>query len=266
MELISVRETRGLNPGMLFRQVFLALVLLLVANSAMAEGAPGPPPGKWSLGIGAGVSSSPYRGVGSETMPFPLLVYRGERLFFRGIELGYRLLQQNGYEIAVLAKYRFQGYDGHDSSYLRGMEDRQGTLEGGLQASRKTAYGQFRLTLLGDLFGEHKGYEADAAYSKSFHFEKLIVKPAISVIWQSSQLVDYYYGVTRQEETATRPFYKGDWSVLTQVGLTAIYMLNGQWAINARASMTRLPDEIVNSPIVDDRMVASGFVGVIYRF
>lgn len=251
---------------MVFKKVLLALILSLVASNVMAEGRPGPPSETWSLGIGVAVSSSPYRGVGNETMPFPLLVYQGERLFFRGTQLGYRFLNRNGYEVAALAKYRFQGYDEHDSSYLRGMEDRKGSLEGGLQASKKTTIGQVRMTLLGDLLGEHDGFEVELAYSKSFPFEKLIVKPGISAIWQSSQLVDYYYGVTRQEATDARPYYKADWSVSPQVGLTAIYMFNRQWAVNGRMSLTRLPDEIVDSPIVDDRFVASCFVGITYRF
>ena len=86
------------------------------------------------------------------------------------------------------------------------------------------------------------------------------------MIWQSGQLANYYYGVRGSEATVARPAYKADSSLLLQAGVSADYPLNAHWSINARAVLTRLADEISDSPIVEDDYIVSGFIGVGYRF
>ena len=220
----------------------------------------------FTLGLGAVFSSNPYRGADSEFIPLPLLMYEGERFFVRGTSVGYHLLKQKDLTLSLLGSYRMAGYDSGDSAFLQGMADRDGTLEAGLQASLATSLGQFRATVLSDVLDEHNGQEAKLTFSKRFPVQSVFVSPFVSAIWQSGQLVNYYYGVRATEATSARPAYQADSSILLQLGLMTNYMFNERWLISGWIAVTRLADEISDSPIVADELVPSAFVGIGYRF
>ena len=220
----------------------------------------------FTLGLGAVFSSNPYRGADSEFIPLPLLTYEGERFFVRGTNAGYHLLKKPGLTLSLLGNYRMAGYDSSDSAFLQGMADRDGTLEAGLQASLSTPLGRFRATVLSDILDEHNGHEAKLTFSKRLPVQNHFVSPFVSVIWQSGQLVDYYYGVRATEATIARPAYEVDSSILMQLGLMTNYMLNEQWSLSGRIAVTRLADEISDSPIIKDELVTGAFVGIGYRF
>jgi len=194
------------------------------------------------------------------------LAYEGERLFLRGTNAGYHLFKQNNFSLSLLSSYRMAGYDSGDSDFLQGMKDRDGTLDAGLQISLATSLGQFSATLLSDVLDKHNGHEAKLTFTKRFPLQKFFVSPFVSAIWQSSQLVNYYYGVRSTEASMARPAYKVDSSVLVQLGVMANYLFREHWSISGRIAVTRLADKISDSPIVEDDFVTSAFVGVGYQF
>ncbi len=250
-----------------FHLVCLVLLVFTWSNSSFAAASSaGGRQQTFTLGLGAAFSSNPYRGADSEIIPLPLLTYERERFFVRGTNVGYHLYKQKDLTLSLLGSYRMAGYDSGDSAFLQGMADRDGTLEAGLQASLETSLGQFRATLLSDVLDEHNGHEAKLTFSKRFPLQNFFVSPSVSVIWQSGQLADYYYGVRATEATIARPAYQVDSSILMQLGLMMNYLFNERWSISGRIAVTRLADEISDSPIVEDDQVTSAFIGVGYRF
>jgi outer membrane protein len=248
---------------------FLCLLLLVFGLCHSSYAATSSAPGKQQpllLGLGAVFSDNPYRGVNSEFLPLPFLSYEGERFFVRGITAGYHLFKQEDLTISMLGSYRMAGYESGDSAFLQGMADRDGTLEAGLQATLATSLGRFHGTVLSDILDEHNGQEAKLTFSKRLPLQNFSVSPFVSLIWQTGQLTDYYYGVRAAEATLARPAYEVDSSILMQVGLMANYMFDQHWAINGRIAVTRLSDEISDSPIVEDDLVPGAFIGIGYRF
>jgi len=250
--------------GLIF---FLLLFASIYGGSAVAETAVDENTQlNLSLGVGGAYSSNPYRGADAEFVPFPLVVYEGERFFFRGTRAGYYLYRKESLSFSLLASYRMDGYESGDSAFLQGMSDRDGTLEAGLQTTLATPVGSVRASLLSDLLAEHSGHEARLSLSKRFPLDGLSVSPFAAAIWQSGQLTNYYYGVRGVEATASRPAYKVDSAILLQLGTRANYRLTDAWSLTGQVAVTRLADEISDSPIVEDDFVASGFLGIGYRF
>ncbi len=219
-----------------------------------------------TLGLGTVFSTNPYQGADWKINPLPLLTYEGDHFFVRGTNAGYHLFKQNNLTLSLLGSYRMAGYDSGDSPFLQGMADREETLEAGLQVSLATSFGHFSATLLSDVLDEHNGQEAKLTFSKRFPVQNFFVSPFVSAIWQSDQLVDYYYGVRTTEATIARPAYQVNNSILMQIGLMANYLFSEHWSISGRVSMTRLADEISDSPIVDDDLVTSVFFSIGYQF
>ncbi len=251
---------------MKLRNFIFFLSLMFLTNNAFAEAQTRSQGQGWTLGLGAAYKTSPYRGVENKTTPFPLLSYQGERVFLRGPQAGYILIKEKGFAVTVLGNYRLQGYESSDSRFLKGMEDRHGTLESGLQASFKNSFGQIRLTWLSDLLNEHSGHEAKMTLSKSFRFKKLMIVPSVDATWQSEQLADYYYGVEQKEARFDRPAYQVDSTLVYSAGLMVNFMMNERWSITSRVSLVKLSDEISDSPIVNEDIATKGFLGVGYRF
>lgn len=251
-----------------FHLICLLLLVFIWSNSSFAENSnAGERQPTLTLGLASSVSTNPYRGADSKILVLPLLAYEGERFFVRGINVGYHLVKQNNLTLSLLSSYRIMaGYDSSDSDFLEGMADRDGTLEAGLQVSLATDLGRFSATLLSDVLDEHNGHEVKLTFSKRFPVQRFSVIPFVSAIWQSSQLANYYYGVRSTEATIARPAYKVDSSVLVQTGLMANYMFRERWSINGRLDVTRLADEISDSPIVEDDFVTSAYVGIGYQF
>ena len=146
------------------------------------------------------------------------------------------------------------------------MSDRDGPFEAGMQASLGTSLGQFRASLLSDLLDKHNGLEGKLTFSKRFSQQKMSVSPSVSLLWQSGQLANYYYGVRMAEATMNRPAYKVGSALSVQLGVMTNYRLNEHWSVSGRIALTRLADEISDSPIVEDDFVTSAFVGIGYRF
>jgi len=249
-------------------QVMCLLILVFIwCSSSLAENSnTGERQPTLTLGLGSVISTNPYRGGDRKILALPLLAYEGERFFVRGTNVGYHLVKQNNLTLSLLSSYRMAGYDSGDSDFLRGMADRDGTLEAGLQVSLATSLGQFSATLLSDVLDEHNGHEAQLTFSKRFPLQKFFASPFVSAIWQSSQLVNYYYGVRSIEASIARPAYRVDSSVLVQFGVMANYLFREHWSVSGRIAVTRLADKISNSPIVEDDLVTSAYVGIGYQF
>jgi outer membrane protein len=120
--------------------------------------------------------------------------------------------------------------------------------------------------MLSDLLDKHNDHEAKPTFIKGFTLQRFYVSPFVSAIRQSSQLVNYYYGVRSIEASIARPACPVDSSVLVQPGLMANYLFREHWSVSGRIAVTRLANETNNSPIIEDDLVTSAYVGIGYQF
>ncbi|MHC4518849.1 MAG: MipA/OmpV family protein [Planctomycetota bacterium] len=233
-----------------------------------AEGEPQAETGKPDVfvGIGAVISGKPYEGVDPKVYPVPLFGYEGERLYLRGISGGYRLIKMKRWSIGPTVRPRFEGYEASDSSALSGMEDRNPTVDGGIDLAWMTDWGLFSTIVVTDLLGAHDGHELEASYTLRFPYAGFEIFPSLAVRWRSSNLVQYYYGVRGSEARAGRPAYKPDAAITPAVRLALRRDLSDKWGTFLAAQYEWLDNEISDSPIVDDTSRLSLVLGVTYAF
>ena len=218
------------------------------------------------LGGGAVVSARPYTGVDARVYPVPLFAYEGERLYLRGVVGGYRLLMGDGWSVGPVVQPRFEGYEENDSSALRGMDDRDWSLDGGIGASWLTKIGLFGLSGVTDMLGRHKGQELEFNYTILFKLGGFDFIPSAGMRWKSQDLVDYYYGVQPSEARAGRPAYEGEHALDPFARLVVRRKLTERWSLLAAAQYEWLDDTITDSPIVDANYHASFMVGMLYSW
>jgi outer membrane protein len=221
-------------------------------------------------GAGAVITRNPHKGIGTESHGIPLFLYRTEKLSLYGPMMNYSLLKDSGWEIRGLARIRFEGYEEDDSRYLRGMDDREWTLELGGSVSRALGEGRITADATADVLNEHKGHQVRLSYNYDFrgaaNIRDLLVTPTVGVTYRSRQLNDYYYGVRSDEAIAGRPEYDVGDSTGLLTALRLNYRLNELWSVMAMAAIEWLGSEITDSPIVEKDYEITLLLGAMYRF
>ncbi len=218
------------------------------------------------LGPGLVITDKPYKGVDTSVLPIPMVKFISGRFYISGATTGYRLLADDGWSLDAIGKVRFDGYDADDSDRLAGMHNRHMTFDAGGEFTLTSDWGEAWISTVTDTLGQHDGQEIKVGYTKPFVFDKLTLSPAGGLIWQNSNLADYYYGVRRDEARPGRPSFQVGDSTNWFVGLKAQYQTDERWTLLAGITYQFLDSKIHNSPIVSDNFVISVLAGAMYKF
>lgn len=255
---------------------FLLSILILLSSLPLSaqEEAPqsteAPPPSKvqWSLGIGAFSSPRPYVGAENSQIVAPLIEINYGKIYVQGIQAGYKFFDTDKFRLDARAGIVFNGLDPDDSPALEGMNKRRPTIEGGVVFDWKP--GKYRLStgVYTDLLGRSYGQQVSSDFSRTWTFNRFQwgFTPSVGVVWQSSNFVDYYYGVTPEEARPGRPPFRGSSVVNFRSSLFAFFFFNMRIRAVGLVRIQRLDNEIIDSPIVDQSRGIFATLGVVYRF
>jgi outer membrane protein len=257
------------------RRVLLSILILLsalplLAQDEAAEPAPSPTPSpvQWSLGLGVYSSPRPYVGAENSTILGPVVELSYKKLYVQGIQAGYHFFDTERFSLDARVGIVFNALDPEDSDALEGMNKRRESIEGGVVFAWKP--GKYRLSTAAytDLLGRSYGQQASVDFSRSWTFNryKWGFAPSIGVVWQSSNFVDYYYGVTPEEARPGRPPFSGQSVINFRSSLFGFFYVNMRVRLAGYVAIQRLDNEILDSPIVDQERGIFGLLGITYRF
>ncbi len=218
------------------------------------------------MGLGVGFSTNPFKGVNDKTMPFPVITYQNGNfnLDFNGI--GYTVYSSEGCEITLLGSWRSAPYDSTDSSYLKGMENRNFVIEGGASLTGETPIGSVGIVAMSDVTNNHNGQYVTVQYSLPFGSESWGIEPVIGVNWESKKIIGYYYGVRHSEVRDDRAFYDGKSTFTPFIGLNGGLKISDNIYLQGGVNYEFLGNGITESPLIDDKYVLSGSLSLSYSF
>ncbi|CAM2010459.1 MipA/OmpV family protein [Acanthopleuribacter pedis] len=245
--------------------LFALLLFGFLQAQPPAGAEPGPP--RFSLGLGLLVNDNAYAGQDSEVIPIPLLTYRSGRFTFQGIRASYALVQSRKQTFEFALQPRFESYEEDDSEVLRGMEDREKSLDLGLAYQRNFGRNSLNFEAMFDVLDRSGGYELDLSLQRRHRAGMWILSGDLSLGYRDKNNTDYYYGVTLPEALPTRPFYQPDAAVIPAVGVQVIRPLGRSgWQWLSIFNTSFLPSTIEDSPIVDKSRLSTFLTGFSYRF
>lgn len=260
-------------------KLLVAMLLSGISLNAAAQspdegegGGEGGGPPRWSFGLAAVVSDSPYAGEGTKVMPIPMVTFEGERFYFRGITAGWRFIQNDSFELAGIAKFRFDGFNvddlGRAELAANGinyqlLEDRDLALDVGMGMKWTGAAGEIEMEFLADATDTSGGQEINFQYGRPFNVGNGRLTPNVGVTWQSEDMANYYYGTLDTEVARGVVNYKPGSATIPHVGVQYFRPIGEKWALMAFAKYSFLPDEITDSPLLepDTDGMASVFIG-----
>lgn len=181
---------------------------------------------------------------------------------------GLWLLQTDDHSLRFGAGIRTHpGWGRGKDPILEGMETRKGSLDGYLNAVWRTPIVTTGVRYYHDILNGRRGDAASLRFSKNIiASEDLRLTPSIGGEWQSSERVDYYYGVQPDEVLAFRPAYTGTASINVNAGLAGVYHMADSWNLLGGVVMTRYGNGIADSPIVTRRYSELVYLGAGWSF
>lgn len=200
--------------------------------------------------------------------PVPLVMWEGEKFFFRINRFGYKLFESGPWEFAPIIEIEGDGYDSDNSDVLDGMSDRDPWIGAGAQLLWQPAKFGLKLRGTGDIGDNSNG----GRFVGEVFYETLegpwFVGVSAGAEYVSEGFNDYYYGVEISEEIpVVRPAYAPDDGTNFSVDGSIIYQgPSSNWMYLGYAKYTFFDSEVDNSPITDDDKMLSLGVGVAYTF
>jgi outer membrane protein len=224
--------------------------------------------GELALGFGTFWEKSPYKGVGSEVDPVPIISYRNGPLQIEGTEFSYSLLHDDGFSFGLLGEIGIgDGFEEDDSDYLEGMDEPDmTTLHGGLFCTYETPYVDFEFKFLNELQNEHSGQQLEFSIGREWEFGDFEIEPSVSVKYQSSDWTDYYYGVSRTESRPGRSYYEPGSALNISGELMIQYEVSPDISLIWMLECENLDSCIRRSPIIERDLIFEVFFGIMYSF
>jgi len=212
-----------------------------------------------------------YVGADHELRGVPLLHYENSWLRFSGLQADLKLPrhvfnEQHSMTGGLRVRYEDEGYEPGDSLELAGMAERKGSAWAGVTASWHNPWADLSIEWLSDASRHSKGSKARLQVSRRFALERFALTPRVQADWLDEDYVDYYYGVRGTEATPGRAAFSGRSAATQALGLRIDYAITSQHQVFMDMSVTRLPNEIKDSPLIERRGTARTFVGYLYRF
>jgi len=226
--------------------------------------------GELALGLAVRMERELYRGVGTEIEPSLFGLYENGRLeiiAYEGIDATFRLLGNEWLSLSLSSSLQIEeGYDADDSDYFDGMDEIGTPYGAGLQLEAVWGNWDAKFTVEQDVSGEHDGQEAEVSLFYNTVFAGFELRPELNLTWMSSDVVDYYYGVSNAESRPDRPAYSPGSSYEIGVELLVQRPLGADFTAIGLFGVSTVGGEIKDSPLVDSDYEMEGTLGVMYSF
>jgi outer membrane protein len=237
-----------------------------------------------SVSFGLGSRSNPV--MGESDIPLvviPQISYYGKRFFLENLDLGvtlyegrsntFNLIASPGYDRVFFYRNDLQNFfvsGATGAVSLAAPTDKEMDFAQEFEVRRRRTtylagpewlfqYGNIvgQVDALYEVTGRNDGYEVRAAVAAPIIQTEHSLVISGGLTWKSAEIVHYYYGVDGFYEpgSALSPFLK--------LGYTRA--LSDRWSINAFVHYERLGSALADSPIVSDKGVTTGFVGVVLQ-
>ena len=223
-----------------------------------------------SLGLGAAMISSEYRGVDEKYRVSPLIRYESERFFVRDLSAGVRVFSNNAHQLNVVVAYQYRGFDPGDSddNAMRRLDKRRSTAMAGVSYRYSLPYGSLRVSAMADILDNSQGLILDAGYQYAWRATpQVTIMPQIGVSWFNEKHNDYYYGISAAESARSGlSQFEGKSSFSPYAVMSANYRITPKWSLFGMGLYRWLPSRVKDSPMVDQSGTYVISVGVRYHF
>jgi MipA family protein len=230
-----------------------------------------PPPGQWSVTLGAGLASVPrYQGADtSRTKLVPLISIRYADFFFGPFGLGWSAINWDGFHAGPVLGYEGGRSERRDTE-LYGLGDIPSSITGGAFATYRLGSFEILATVRKALTHSGNGLNGlvHLDYRATLIPRRLYLRVGPLLEFANSQYEQTWFGVspTQAAQSGYPVFTPG--SGVKDVGLKAdfTYFATQRFLLRAFAEVKKFSGDTANSPIVERQTERFVGIGAAYRF
>ncbi len=229
-----------------------------------------------SLGIGAVGSSGVYVGEKTEVTPIPVISYETDQFFIRGLYAGIELYRDQLFTFNAIANVNMMHLDVDKLSTEKlaarninkaQLEDRDRSVDLGLESLIRVPYGLFSLQAVNDIGGASKGAEVRLNYQYFWRLNsELTVIPNLGLDWLADKRANYYYGILDSEVERGVTDYKPNQVLIPHVSLGASYTFTDNVRLSGVVLQKFLPSKVKDSPLIDKSSMTNFYMALTYKF
>ncbi len=279
--LLYIKTNSRAYDGQDMLKKIVTITALCIPTLAFAEKQPQRPaqtgkPQGLSVGLGAVGSSGIYIGEKTEIIPVPVIAYESERFFVRGLSAGAALYGDRVFSVNAIANVNMMNLDVGELSTRQlaekgiskaQLEDRDRSVDLGVEASMRKPYGIISAQALHDVGGASEGAELRLNYQYFWQIDpRLSLIPNVGVEWLSDKRANYYYGILNSEVARGVDAYRPDQVFIPHVSLGANYVINEKVNVFGVAMQKFLPNKVQDGPLVDQSSQTNFYMAVNYKF
>lgn len=279
--LLYIKTNSRAYDGQDMLKKIVTITALCIPTLAFAEKQPQRPaqtgkPQGLSVGLGAVGSSGIYIGEKTEIIPVPVIAYESERFFVRGLSAGAALYGDRVFSVNAIANVNMMNLDVGELSRRQlaekgiskaQLEDRDRSVDLGVEASMRKPYGIISAQALHDVGGASEGTELRLNYQYFWQIDpRLSLIPNVGVEWLSDKRANYYYGILNSEVARGVDAYRPDQVFIPHVSLGANYVINEKVNVFGVAMQKFLPNKVQDGPLVDQSSQTNFYMAVNYKF
>lgn len=238
------------------------------ANAALFKNLHADQNAELSIGVNVLYAKTAYDTDDAEVRVLPGVFYDNNKFFARGAQAGAYLINDGKNQLAATVQLDGNTFDPDDANgALDGLDERKASASAGLSYQRRTPVGGFRAQIATDVLDRSGGNTARLTYLARISKNKLTVYPSVGFEYHDADYNQYYYGVSDKESAKTGvSAYTANSSLNPYVNVSANYDFSNKWAGFFNQSLSYLPNEQYDSPMVDSRTEYTTTLGLLYKF
>lgn len=150
------------------------------------------------------------------------------------------------------------------------VSDRDWAIDAGIQLNwfiNKAT--DAKLNILHDVNNVYNGFNGQLAFTRRMTIAALpstLISFSLGANWNSENLVDYYYGISKKRDPKANESYQGKQSINPYLRFALKHQLSENWRVRVQFKRVFLASGTTNSPLVKDDHVNTFFAGVTYDF
>ena len=225
----------------------------------------------FALGVSFSTSQNPYVSVSNSAFAYPYLTsfthasLTDDWFLIRAGNIGIRYVSKSDWEFGVIGRIQTLGFGSNDSDELLGLEPRTWAIEAGPLIGWRRWPVQVHFRSFWSLTGNNDSMTNEVEFSLPRKFGRGFFVPNVRFTHMSDDYSNYYFGVSDQESTPTRPEYHPGAITNTSVGFTLGYELTPQWLLSTTVGLEFLDSSVTASPIVERDQLWSANIGLAYK-
>jgi outer membrane protein len=256
-------------------------------------------PGEWQLGLALGLGMRTNPLVDGSDIPLVLLpdiAWYGDNAYFDNGELGYQwqgerdlafesfininrergffsfwhpaniLIPTNNLGVSSIVGPDEVANPGTSKISIDDIATRHWAVDGGIRFHFHQGGGEWKLALSTDVSSVHNGQQVALSYVHQWQWLSWRLSLTPSFIWKSSNLIDYYYGVSARDKVEMQEHYYGQGGWQPSISLSASKKIDEHWQWLVFGSYQALNEGMSDSPLVESDNISSIFFGMAYRF